>query len=111
MCFSAFVLFAAPTSYPENFDAAADEQYTIKLTWSEVRYDHQNGQILGYIIRKHGSEPRPIEYNIIGEQTSFELYDNRPDRRHLFSIAAYNEAGNGVFSPVIAVVFVTPDME
>ena len=81
------------------------------MTWWEVQCEYQNGPILGYILRRHGSSPNPTDYVIHGEQTrDMNVTDNiKPGDHYLFSLAGFNGAGTGVFSPVIPVV--TPTEE
>ena len=105
---TSFFLLAnvAPSHYPSQFRCILLEPHSITLGWGEVGIPWRNGLILGYLVRLHGSMPYPLTvYNIEGEQnrTLYLLVDLHHVRRYAFSIAAYNEAGVGVFSPVIFV--------
>ena len=90
-----------------HFRSTQSEEGTIRLIWSKLSPEAQNGYILGYHVRLHGSTPRPIVvYNIYGEEnTELVVMVNRdhPHKRYAFSIAAYNEAGDGEFSPPLFV--------
>ena len=93
----------APATYPSQFQCIAFESEYITLVWGEVHIPGQNGPILGYHVRRHGSTPTPSVYVIEGGEIRqlrvvVALY---PGKKFAFSIAAYNEAGVGLFSPVV----------
>ena len=97
----------APSDYPSGFLCTVFESQYIALVWREVHIEAQNGPILGYHVRRHGSTRRPTVYVIEGKEnrTLRVVDDLRPGKTYAFSIAAYNKAGVGQFSPV---VFVPP---
>ena len=101
---------AAPSAYPGNFGASSIEPYSITLTWSAIECEHENGPIRGYVIRKHGSLRKPMEYRTVGRliRAMAFTYGINPARKYVYSVAAYNDAGKGVFSSPLIVV--TPNV-
>ena len=98
---------SAPQDSPENLEAEFIAQTrSIELSWSEVECAHQNGPILGYRVRRHGSSPVPVMYEILGERnTRLRVLDNiHPNQPYMFSVAAFNNAGIGVFSEELLIV-------
>ena len=95
---------AAPSTYPSNFECISLGSRHITLIWEEVDIKKQNGPILGYHVRRHGSTHNPKVYDIDVEmRTLVVLVDLHPGKKYAFSIAAFNEAGDGPFSPVLFV--------
>ena len=94
---------AAPSTYPRRFQYIVLESQYISLVWEGVHITGQNGPILGYHVRRHGSDPYPTVYVIEGEEnkTLRVIVDLRPGKKYAFSVAAFNEAGVGRFSPVV----------
>ena len=95
---------AAPSTHPPQFQCSSLEPQNITLVWGEVDIRGQNGPILGYRVRLHGSSPNPKLYVIDRESRKLTVpVDQHPRKIYAFSIAAYNRAGVGPFSPVLFV--------
>ena len=95
----------APKVFPGHLLPVLVEKRSIRLSWDELACADQNGPILGYQIRRHGNLPVPSVYEALGEHNNrITITDNiKPNRPYVFSVAAFNEAGNGIFSPEIVV--------
>ena len=94
-----------PSGYPPNFHAEVIDPNLIVLRWERVKCAEQNGRLLGYSIKRYHTEETPFFYTISSEDTLELSLDKNlmPERNYLFTIAAYNGAGVGPFSPPLKV--------
>ena len=96
------VIYAEPSTAPTGFSALSKDSSSVTLTWDELPCSDQNGPLLGYVI-SHAPDggtastaALPIGSNKIAGLTSCAKYT--------FTIAAWNSAGFGPFSPQLAII-------
>ena len=99
---SCFFIYAEPSTAPTGFAVLSKGSSSVTLTWNELKCSNQNGLLLGYV----------ISYTPNGGTTttaalptgSNEITGLTSCTRYTFTIAAWNSAGIGPYSPQLAII-------
>lgn len=89
-----------PTAPPENLTVVVLDSRSLRLSWTPLPAEHQNGEVLGYSITlvavETGTAP---QHN--SSSTSLTISELHPYYTYQCRVAAFNSAGMGPFTAVV----------
>ena len=96
------LILAEPTWPPKNVKILWITRRAAKLSWKAIPCHHQNGRILGYLVR-HDYELRNGTFAMQQSETAqnsfnITLVNLRPNSNYSVQVAGVNDAGAGPFS-------------
>ena len=96
------MIYAEPSTAPTGFAVLSKDSTSVTLTWDELPCSDQNGPLLGYVISHipYGGVPSTAALPI----GSNEITGLMSCTKYTFTIAAWNSAGIGPFSPQLTII-------
>ena len=89
-----------PTAPPENLTVVVLDSRSLRLSWTPLPADHQNGEVLGYSITLVAVETGTASQHN-SSSTSLTISELHPYYTYQCRVAAFNSAGIGPFTAVV----------